>query len=651
MSSDQVQAALGRPFALGMLYDARKEKLITDFTLLDGDIIKRNKERQPQKSSSYDVTASDSIQSKSSLLDVDTSLKASFMGGLVEVGGSAKFLNDKKKFKNQSRVTLQYKVTTEYERLNVTQLTIPNTQIKDAIKSRGATHVVTGILYGANAFFVFDSEKMDSSSVQKIEGSMEAVIKKIPETSIDGKIDIKLSDEEKDVTNKFSCKFYGDFILSSNPSTFEDAVKTYMQLPTLLGETLENTVPVKVWLTPLKNLEPSAEELKAEISVSLVTKTANALNDMREIEMRCNEALDENVVKKFPPIQRKLRSFLNLCEDYTETLKLTMKMKFPAIRGGKEDEESVHKVFDDLKKSPFSQENLDKWLDNVEREINVLTSCVDIMDGIKIVSDKLELDREVLAPGVEDALCFVFTSLETEDPYLKQMEKYLRCHEREKSSSVTPPTKDYWFFKDQIVTDMRQKAQEFSSIFNNLKSIKKYRFVIAALPNQKHEGATIYRYRDGRLKTEDFSTSVPDVRSVTDRRELLWYFCNLSFDQNTANYRIKIEDRTAVHCNDSMSKGKDNKNVVGWNDMSWYFGKTEDKFVHMHNAKRSEVCNLTKDGRIGVFLDVPGQTLSFYDVFGNNLSFLHVFKNSFTKPLLAGMWIKYNYVKLCPIDN
>ncbi|RVE59287.1 hypothetical protein OJAV_G00186920 [Oryzias javanicus] len=515
-------------------------------------MIKNNKVRQPQISSAYDITASDSIQSKSSLLDVDASLSASFMGGLIEVGGSANYLKDNKKFKNQSRVTLQYKVTTEYERLNVTQLEAKNVQIKDDLKSCGATHVVTGILYGANAFFVFDSEKMDSRSVQKIEGSMKAVIKKIPKFSIDGKIDIKLSDEDKDVTNKFTCKFYGDFILSSNPSTFEDAVKTYMQLPTLLGETLENTVPVKVWLTPLKNLDPSDEEVKAEICVSLVSKAENALNDMREIEMRCNDALDENVVKKFPPIQRKLRSFLNLCEDSTKTLKRTMEEKFPAIREGKEHDRSVHEVFEDLKKSPFSQENLDKWLDNVEREINVLTSCVDIMDGIKIVSDKLELDREVLAPGVEDALCFVFTSLETEDPYLKQMEKYLRCHEREKPSSVTPPTKDHWFFKDQIFTDMRQKAKEFSSFFNNLKSSKKFRFVIAALPNQEHEGATIYHYRDGRMKTEDFSNSVPDVRSVTDRRELLWYFCNLSFDQNTANYYIKIEDRTAVHC-DYMS--------------------------------------------------------------------------------------------------
>uniref|UniRef100_A0A3B3D2T6 Stonustoxin subunit alpha-like n=1 Tax=Oryzias melastigma TaxID=30732 RepID=A0A3B3D2T6_ORYME len=699
MSSDQVQAALGRPFALGMLYDARKEKLITDFTLWDGDKIQSNKVRQSQKSSTYEITASDSIQSKSSLLDLSASLSASFMGGLIEVGGSASYLNDNKKFKNQSRVTLQYKATTAYERLNVTQLAAPNTQIQDAIKNSRATHVVTGILYGANAFFVFDSKKMDSSDVQKIDGSMQALIKKIPNATIDGKVDIKLSEEEKDVTNKFSCKFYGDFILKSNPTTFEDAVKTYERLPTLLGKNAENTVPVKVWLTPLKNLDKSNEELKADISVSLVRKAENALDDMREIEMRCNDALDENVVTKFPPMQRKLRNFLNLCEDYTKTLKRTMEEKITAIREGKEDEGSVHKVFEDLEKSPFSQKNLYKWLDNVQREINVLTSCVNIMEGIKIVSDKSELDREVFAPGVEDSLCFVFTSLETEDPYLKQMDKHLSCHETKKSTSVTPPSKDLWFFNEQIFTDMRQKAKEFNSTFKNLKSSKKYSFVIAALPNQKHDGATIYHYRGGCLKTEDFSKPVPNVRSVTDRRELLWHFCNLSLDENTAYNYIKIDNRTAVRCghmsypdhpdrfdvapqilckeelsgrhywevewNTSLEshagvavackriprKGKDDRNEFGWNDMSWYFGKDRHKLVCVHNSHRPVLRDFTKEAKIGVFLDVPGQTLSFYDVFGNNLSLLHVFKDTFPPPLLAGMWIDNFYLKLSTIDN
>ncbi|MEQ2160189.1 hypothetical protein GOODEAATRI_031058, partial [Goodea atripinnis] len=248
------------------------------------------------------------------------------------VGGSAGFLNDKKKFKNQSRITFQYKATTEYEGLTLSSLNVENPQAKELVEKSNATHVVTGILYGANAFFVFDSEKLDSSSVQTIEGSMQAVMNKIPLVDIEAKAEIKLNEAEKSITNKFSCTFYGDFILDKNPATFEDAVKTYSKLPELLGNKGENSVPVKVWLTPLKDLEICGAELKKHISTSLLRKTTNSLESIREMEMRCREAQEEKVAVSFPQIRKKLILFEDLCKDYTTMLRQTMQEKIPLIR-------------------------------------------------------------------------------------------------------------------------------------------------------------------------------------------------------------------------------------------------------------------------------------------------------------------------------
>lgn len=380
-----------------------------------------------------------------------------------------------------------------------------------------ATHVVMGILYGANAFFVFDSEKLDASSVQKTEVSMQAAIRKIADASVN----VNLSSEEKAVSNKFTCKFYGDVHLESNPATFEEAVNAYKKLPNVLKENKENAVPVKVWLTPLKNLDPSAASLKAEICPALMRKAEHALESIREIEMRLNDALDEKVVESFPQIQKRLRYFRDYCEDYTKILQGSMEQKVPLIREGTDDESSLEKLFDDQEKSPFSQVLLDKWLDNMEREITIVTSCVDIMDGIKIVSDQYELEREIFRAGVEDSLCFVFTSLETTDPYLDQMVKYLSCHES--PSSVTPPSQDHWLSSHEVTTSMRQKAKEFMKLAQPLKGNNRFPFLVAALPNNKYAGATIYHYRDGHLRTEDFSKpGVPDVTSVTDKRDLIW---------------------------------------------------------------------------------------------------------------------------------
>ncbi|KAF3853099.1 hypothetical protein F7725_013787 [Dissostichus mawsoni] len=103
-----------------------------------------------------------------------------------------------------------------------------------------------------------------------------------------------------------------------------------------------------------------------------------------------------------------------------------MAEKLPSIREGKEDESSLEKVFEDGPESLFNHEKLNKWLSHKEREINVIKSCVDTMEGVKIVLNQTELDREVLASGVEDVLCFVFTSLLKGDIYLDEMADFLK---------------------------------------------------------------------------------------------------------------------------------------------------------------------------------------------------------------------------------
>uniref|UniRef100_A0A8C9YSE8 B30.2/SPRY domain-containing protein n=1 Tax=Sander lucioperca TaxID=283035 RepID=A0A8C9YSE8_SANLU len=685
MASDNKNvAALGRPFTLGMLYDARKDELIPGLTLWDIKTLQGKIKESPQHSSAFDMAASDSTESKCSLLDVEASLKASFLGGLIEVEGSAKYLNDQKKFHNQSRVTLQYKATTNFKQLMIEQLTM-QTQQMDVIKKSSATHVVTGILYGTNAFFVFDSEKLEASSVQDIQGSMRAVIKKIPSFDFEGQVKLNLTDEEKALTQKFSCKFYGDFILESNPATFEEAVNTYVQLPKLLGEKGEKAVPVQVWLMPLKNFNPKAAELKKEITNRLVRKAQDNLDDLRKIRMRCNDSLEDEVVDHFPVIEEELSTFQKSCGNYAFNLEQALAKNLPSIREGKEDESSLNKHFEDRDKSPFSQEKLTKWLDRKEREINVIKACVDIMEGTKIVPNQSELDRQVLALGVEDVLCFVFTSVERGDTDLDVMADYLHF------PKLGSTNEDPWYYSDEIVTKMREKAKAFHQIANPLKNNSRFRFLIAAIANKNYTGATIYHYRNSILVTEDFSKPVlPPVDTITNRRQLIWYACDLNLDPNTANYNLilsegnkkatygarqsypdrpeRFDKQPQVLCKESLSgrhywefewndcsyeaihvavayseierKSGRSDSLIGRNTISWAFGKTADSGNKTHSLKAfynnqvrwsspypSDGCN-----RVGVYLDWPAGTLSFYRVSSNTLRHLYTFHTTFTEP-------------------
>lgn len=463
------------------------------------------------------MITSDTLKDKSFLLDVEASMKASFLSGLVEVGGSAKYLNDQKKSQNKNRVTLQYKATTTYKHLSIGP---NNIQVVDDVSRGSATHVVTGILYGANAFFVFESERLESSNVQHMQGKIEAVFNKIPSVSVKGQASVQLNDEDKSLVNNLSCRFYGDFILESNPANFEDAIKTYQQLPKLLHE--EKAVPVKVWLAPLKNFVSSAADVKGEICFGLITQAEKALEDVREMEVRCNDSLEDKVVGKFSQVEEKMRRFKKLCSGHALDLQDTMRKKFPSIRAGEEDERSVEKLFDDREKSPFSHDRLNKWMEDKEREINVIRSCAGIMENIPIVRNKSELDAKVHAPGVEHTLCFAFTSLGTAEPYLDELTSYLHSHHTESTMTVPQAAEDLWYHSPEVTTKMREQAKTFHSLFKALQSTR-VSFLIAAVENHMYKGATIYHFKNGAEVTDNFSKPVlPPVKTITDRRDLLW---------------------------------------------------------------------------------------------------------------------------------
>ncbi|XP_038144090.1 stonustoxin subunit beta-like [Cyprinodon tularosa] len=701
MDFDQMHVpALGRPFAIGMLYDARQDQLLADFNLWDRETIKKFTIRKTQNSSDYDTIASDTIAAKTSLLKADESLTASVLSGLIDIGASANYLNDKKEFRNQSRVILHYKATTAYERLDMNHQDAKKLQARDVIKYSHATHVVTGILYGANAFFVFDSERLDSSSLLSMEGSMQSLIKKIPKLDPKGNMVRNLREAEKSVMEKVSCKFYGDFILERNPTTFEEAAETFRNLPGLLGKDGEKSVPVKIWLSPLKNLDSSAAQLKGSISDVVLKKAENVWEGIREIQMRCNEIQEREEIKIFPQIQRTLKSFQDLCADYMKTVQQTMQEKILLIREGEEEEEeeeSLENFVDQQENSPFNKKNLNIWLDNLDREINVIASCLDIMKGIKIIPEKSDLDREVLS--VENALCFVFTSIEMSDAYMDQMASYLK----KTQNFVTPPAKDQWFFSDEVLENIKEKANMIAETAKGLRSSGRFHFLVTALPNQGLKGATIYHYSKGVLKTKDFAKpAILRVRNVTDKQDLMWYSCDLTLDPETVNGYLTLSagDKKAtsgswekypktekrfdwypqVLCREGLRgchyfevkwsseknkdlgiglayesnprKGNRKSTGFGYNDVSWYFGVNDNVLRAWHGFRKDEQLSLpTGCNKIGVYLDWPAGTLSFYTVSSDTLTHLFTFEKRFTEALYPGFYIyeKNNFAMFCPV--
>ncbi|XP_030266653.1 stonustoxin subunit alpha-like [Sparus aurata] len=510
-------AALGRPFSPGMLYDCRSDSLVPGMTLWDCDDLEKHTRERPKPQTDFEIVASESIEDKSSALNVDASLKASFLGGLVEVDGSAKYLNDSKTSKNQARVTLKYKATTKVQELSMDHLGRGNVKHPDVFDKGLATHVVTAVLYGAQAFFVFDREVSEKENHQDIEGNLKVMIKKIPCLAIQGEGSLKMEDKDREKVEKFSCRFFGDFSLQKMPTSFQDAIQVYQSLPTLLGANGENAVPVKVWLLPLTCLDSSASKLVRQISVELVQESQRVLEDFSELEMRCNDALKTTTAQQFPQIGTKIKTFKEMCSEFKLVFQQTLAEKLPSIRGGGEEEAVLAEILRKRHSSPFNSKDLNKWMDCKEREIHTLTSFTNMMKNTKIVSSETDLYKESLS--ADHTVCFVFTSLGSDEPYLSTLSEYLEettKPDEARRSRTHDVEKEQWYTSREV-TYRRSKAKLFSYFAEANKENKNIKFLAVGLTNKSQKGSSIYLYKDGFSVTENFEPpSKPKTLTVRD---------------------------------------------------------------------------------------------------------------------------------------
>ncbi|XP_067463006.1 verrucotoxin subunit beta-like [Thunnus thynnus] len=511
-------AALGRPFSLGMLYDCRKDSLIPGMTLWDLKDLKNDIQERPQHCNDFQIVASESIADKSSALNVEASLKASFLGGLVEVGGSAKYLKDSKTSKHQVRVTLKYHATTKMKQLSMNHLGRDNVKHPDVFDKAIATHVVTGILYGAQAFFVFDREVSDEESHQDIQGNMKVMIEKIPTITVGGEGSVQMETKDIEKVEKFSCKFHGDFLLKKTPTSFQDAIQVYQSLPQLLGTNGENAVPMKVWLMPLVSLDPSAAKLVRQISISLVQKSQSVLEDFTELEMRCNDAMRTTTAQQFPQIGKKLKTFAEFCSGYKLEFQQNLANKLPSIRGGGEEEAVLAEILKKRHSSPFNNTSLNEWMDCKEKEMRRLKIFTNMMKNTKIVPSENVLDEEILC--AEHAVCFVFTSLGRAEPYLSALSNYLE--ETSKPDKPQYPQtddveKEQWYASKEVSYAMRNKVNLFSDFAEANKEKKNIKFLTVGLTNETQKGSSIYVYENGFSVSENFEPpSKPETVTAGD---------------------------------------------------------------------------------------------------------------------------------------
>ncbi|XP_067284779.1 stonustoxin subunit beta-like [Pseudorasbora parva] len=547
MASEHIEvAALGRPLYPGMLYDCREDSFMPGVTLWDKDSLSKDLSSHPKPMTDVKFSSSDSLSSKANLLDVSASLKASFLGGLVEVGGSAKFLRDTKSSNQQSRVTMYYKETSRFDQLTMKHLGhITYPQVFD---QKTATHVVTAVLYGAQAFMVFDRRLSEEEKKQEIEGALNIMVKSLPGFSIEGKGAVEMTDSDKKRAESIDCTFHGDFRLDQNPTTFIEALDVYKKLPTILKKNPKNAVPIKAWLYPLSKLDTKAARLEREITTRLVSKIEGIMEELGEVERTCNDLSRNTLVNFFSDVQERLRLFQNSFSIYQTVLMKAVARVLPAIRGGEMKEKSLEDIQKIHYNSPFSADRLNQWLEDVKSELNHLTLYTRMLEGIKTENSD-GLNTMLLDPDIDVVVCLTFTSLKYDDPYLSTLKEFLESEEFKELDVVKKPlpitfrASEEWFKNPDLISKMRETISLFRGFAEANKEEKRYRFIISAISDPSSPRSSIRLYKKGKLTDTQFQPvskpPPPEVKKVLERSVTLKL--QKSPTGETLQYRVEYQ--------------------------------------------------------------------------------------------------------------
>ncbi|CAF4212107.1 unnamed protein product, partial [Adineta steineri] len=466
----------------------------------------------------------------------------------MSISGSAKYAEDYQRTNYGARLTLKYSTTTHFQQLTMKHLGKGNLDYLDLHDKNLATHVVTGVVYGAEAFFIFDRAIPDSESKKEISGSLKAIFKK-PAFKIEGEAKLNLTKQEKNFVDKLHCKFYGDFHLNKNLNNFDESVKIYRQLPLLLGVNNENAIPKKVWLYPLHLLDNNVTRIVREIPSNLVDYSISTIENLRSLEVRALDSLENSIFTSLNHMKKQLLDFTAQLSEMQRYLKESIALYLPKLRGNTDVKESVlFNLFKQVDSSPFHKRTLESWLEEKEKEITLMTTWIENLAkdrNLDILIKSSSLDEVIDDTRYDYILCLSLRLVEKNDPQLTFMDNYLHNMNNFNSSSARKKHIP-WFENSLTMAEIRKNLRQFKEFAeaNNVKNTK-IRFIVNEVYSFYHiKTVEVNLYNGGSEKEGFIVPSKPDAPyaiSVTDNNVTLTWADPATGTEEVRNYKVMYQ--------------------------------------------------------------------------------------------------------------
>ncbi|KAK6501043.1 hypothetical protein TWF506_003798 [Arthrobotrys conoides] len=373
MSTTLRRPALGHTAALGDLYDARSDTFISLSLLKDpppeNAIVRTDNHRSDIK-----VSKSETYREKLKNFNLSAELSASFLAGMVAVGGSGSYLNDIRESNRVMETSLHYNIDTIHEKLNFSASGMNDSLAHEALSTKFATHVVTEVNWGAQTIVTARYTLAESATEDRcnIEGRFALGFKKLS-VNIASTGTINHADTDNTTEEGFQVVVHGDILADDSilPTDFASACQFIKNVPRYIksanggkGKALVYTLIPISWLKSAYKTENMTDEIIRQLDNECLERFTDLFDDIHNVQQILNDYhaylnlynrssyipdyhLDEVVVAKRGVRARaaKLRS------EYAKVLK--------DVRTGKADSQKLWDLYDQFDKGDFTVKSLD----------------------------------------------------------------------------------------------------------------------------------------------------------------------------------------------------------------------------------------------------------------------------------------------------
>jgi predicted GTPase len=212
------------------------------------------------------MVSSETFEDRAKAVSMNESEKLSVLCNILPLSGAAKFYSGSVKEPNTVSVTLKFEYRSEVKLCDVSKLK----SITSGLPT-GVTHVVSGIEFGFEAFYVFQKKIEVGTSSKKTKNKLELIVSCLAR-----------SKETKAVDNKFcegiTCKVFNDSQAESASISFSVAIESIK----LLSETAPKSIP-KIVILLRVNMSDQ------QVDPALVAKVEQLVSDYQNVEEKLAE--------------------------------------------------------------------------------------------------------------------------------------------------------------------------------------------------------------------------------------------------------------------------------------------------------------------------------------------------------------------------